>query len=75
MTHSAGVLFLESSTQLPIDATLTTELPFDIPAIAPKDKWPNMCGLYYKREKAYEYLSGASLITPGVVITAAHWVM
>jgi hypothetical protein len=75
MIYSTCILFLEPSTQLPVDPTITPELPFDIPAIVPTDKWPNMCGLYYKRENAYEYLSGASLITPGVVITTAHWVM
>ena len=37
-------------------------------------EWPSMCGIYKKREEGIEYLAGASLITPGVVLTAAHWV-
>ena len=46
-----------------------------IPSVVPNGKWPNMCGIYYKRGKTFEYLAGASLVTPGVLITAAHWVM
>ena len=42
--------------------------------VVPKGKWPNMCGIYYKRDTTFEYLAGASLITPGILITAAHWV-
>ena len=47
----------------------------DIPPIAPEGKWPGMCGIYYKRENTYSYLAGASLVTPGIVMTAAHWVV
>ena len=56
----------------------TPEVPeesYDIPPIAPEGKWPGMCGIYYKHEKTYAYLAGASLVTPGVVMTAAHWVV
>ena len=42
--------------------------------VVPKGKWPNMCGIYYKRDTTFEYLAGASLIAPGILITAAHWV-
>ena len=61
----------------PVSITeIAEDIPeFDIPPIAPEGKWPGMCGIYYKHEKTYAYLAGASLITPGVVLTAAHWVV
>ena len=42
-------------------------------------EWPNMCVIYRKHtitdEENVEYLAGASLITPGILLTAAHWVV
>ena len=66
-------------TEIPEEtSTFAPEVPeesYDIPPIAPEGKWPGMCGIYYKHENTYAYLSGASLVTPGVVMTAAHWVV
>ena len=41
-------------------------------------EWPHMCAILKKRNLngkiIQEFWAGASLITPGVLITAAHWV-
>ena len=41
-------------------------------------EWPHMCAILKKRtiggETKLEFWAGASLITPGVLLTAAHWV-
>ena len=41
-------------------------------------EWPHMCAIIKSRniedKKAQEFLAGASLISPGVLLTAAHWV-
>ena len=40
-------------------------------------EWPHMCAIFRKRtvenKVNHEYLAGASLITPSILLTAAHW--
>jgi hypothetical protein len=33
-----------------------------------------MCALFIDKSGKQVFLSGASLITPGIVLTAAHWI-
>ena len=39
-------------------------------------EWPHVCYLqrFHKNSGVKVFLSGASLIAPGVILTAAHWV-
>ena len=41
-------------------------------------EWPHMCAIMKSREiedkTTQEFFAGASLIAPGVLLTAAHWV-
>ena len=41
-------------------------------------EWPHMCAIKKKRtlndKTIQEFWAGASLITPGILLTAAHWV-
>ena len=42
-------------------------------------EWPHMCAIIKSRtiegdKQVSEFFAGASLITPGVLLTAAHWV-
>ena len=75
MVNDNEYFVTEEPVETPISTTETPEESFDIPPIAPEGKWPGMCGIYYKHENTYAYLAGASLVTPGIVITAAHWVV
>jgi hypothetical protein len=37
-------------------------------------EWPHMCAIFILRQGEFAFLSGASLIAPAVVLTAAHWI-
>ena len=35
-------------------------------------EWPHVCILYFKNQTIEKFVGGASLIAPGVILTAAH---
>ena len=50
-------------------STSTSDLLFQF------GEWPAMCYLQrVRKDSDPAYLAGASLIAPGIVLTAAHWV-